>query len=254
MTKAQKFQVLPIADIKPDPKQPRKYFDPKALKELADSIKTHGVLQPLIVRKDDKGQTILVAGERRFKAAKKAELTKVPVCVLVSDDHAEVALVENLLREDLTAVEEAEAIKRLQDERGYELPDLVRVLGKGKSTISEIVSLTKLPEEIRKECRKDPTVSRRRLVEIAKHKTEKGMLGLYKRMKAQGLTSNELRERTRSKNKPKPVVITHTIETMLKQLGKLKDQTLTAGQKKALGESLGGLKVVIDETLEELKG
>jgi len=113
-----KLYEVPVIDFKNDPNQPRKYMDPQGLEELAASIRTHGILEPVLFRSGDQGWVIIVAGERRLAAAKMAGLHVIPgICV--EGNHAEIALVENLLRQDLTTVEEAEALQRLKDDQQY---------------------------------------------------------------------------------------------------------------------------------------
>src|SRR5690554_1405835 len=141
---------VPIAEIVPNPYQPRKEFPPESLEELAESIKNHGVLQPLLVRKvDEKHQ--LFAGERRLRAAKMAGLFMVPVVIKDIDDRTamEIALVENLQREDLNPLEEAEAYKKLMDEFQLTQEEIARTVGKSRSAITNTLRLLNLPEEVR---------------------------------------------------------------------------------------------------------
>ena len=175
--KGQLYQIA-IIDLKPDPNQPRKSIDPQALDELVESIRQHGILQPVLFRKGDEGEPILVAGERRLEAATKAGLTALPgICV--EGKYGEIALVENLLRQDLTAVEEAEALQRLAEEQKYSHEQLGTVIGKARQTISDILTLNRLPREIRDECRGDRTISRAALLDIARKKQERSMLKAY---------------------------------------------------------------------------
>ncbi len=136
--------------IKPSKFQPRKEFDEEALKSLAQSIKDKGVLQPLLVRKTDKGYE-LIAGERRWRASQIAGLNKVPVIQKNFDDKEvlEVALVENLLRENLSAIEEAEALQRLIDEFSNTQETLSQTIGKSRSYIANTLRLLNLPDSIK---------------------------------------------------------------------------------------------------------
>lgn len=140
---------LAISDCRTNPYQPRKTFDADALEELKVSIEEYGIIQPLIVRKSIKGYEI-VAGERRFRAAKMAGLTMVPAIVKDFDDHKmmEIALLENLQREDLTIIEEALAYKGLLDELKLTQDELSNKIGKSRSHISNTIRLLSLPDDV----------------------------------------------------------------------------------------------------------
>jgi len=165
---------IPVIDLKTDPNQPRKTLDPQALEELTASIKQVGVLQPVLFRPGDAGYLYLVAGERRFAAAKNAGLLTIPG-MYVDGSPAEIALVENLLRQDLTAVEEAEALQRLKDEQKYTDEQLSGVIGRARTTLSDILLISRLPAEIRDEARGDRKVAKSTLIEIARKKQARGM-------------------------------------------------------------------------------
>ncbi|MBB6629914.1 nucleoid occlusion protein [Clostridium algidicarnis] len=137
--------------ILPNLYQPRKYFDEEAITELAESIESYGIIQPLSVRKMREGRYELVAGERRLRAAKKLGLPKVPVIIVdISDrDSAAIALLENLQREDLNYMEESEAYFNLIKEHGYTQEQLASVIGKKQSTIANKLRLLKLSQNVR---------------------------------------------------------------------------------------------------------
>ncbi|MHB9097551.1 MAG: ParB/RepB/Spo0J family partition protein [Syntrophales bacterium] len=196
-----RLYTLPIGNIQPDPNQPRKYFDEEGLAELTQSIQDKGVIQPILVRLGEAGDVVLVAGERRLRAAQAAGLAEIPA-LFIEDKPEEISLIENSLRQNLTAVEEAEAAGRLADELKYTQEQLGRILGKKPSTISEILSLNRLPAEIRDECRVNPTCSRRVLVEIARKKQARAMITLYKKYKEKGLTSDEVRAEVKKERQP----------------------------------------------------
>ena len=187
--------------ILPDPGQPRKYFDPTALEELSSSIKQKGVLQPVIIRKDEEGRIILVAGERRLKAAKMAGLERMPA-VITRGNPLEISIIENLQRENLMAIEEAEALARMVNEHGYTQEKLAFVIGKAKSTVSETLSLNRLPNLIKDEVRRaehGAEYPRRLLVEIAKQETPEAMITLFNQAKDGKLKSEEVRSITRKR-------------------------------------------------------
>ncbi len=140
---------LNIVEVEPMLNQPRKVFDKEKLKELAESIKEQGVLQPILVVKDDEGFSI-VAGERRWRAAKLAGLKTIPAIVKDYTDSRkrQVALIENIQREDLNIIEIAKAIKELMETDGYSQAQVAKITGKNVSTISNIMRLLKLRDEI----------------------------------------------------------------------------------------------------------
>lgn len=142
---------LAVNDIIPNKEQPRKTFDEAALQELADSIKQHGVLQPLLVRPLTTGGYQLVAGERRWRASRLAELKEVPVIIKeLSDTEAmEIAIIENLQREDLNPIEEAEGLQALIDKCGFTQEEVATSVGKSRPAITNALRLLRLPEEVR---------------------------------------------------------------------------------------------------------
>ena len=139
-----------LMDIEPNREQPRKQFDEEALSELADSISKHGVLQPLLVRPLTDGSYQLVAGERRWRASRMAGLTEVPVVVkdLTDSQVAELALVENLQRENLNPLEEANGYKELGEKFGYTQEQIAEVVGKSRSAVANSLRLLALPKSV----------------------------------------------------------------------------------------------------------
>ena len=139
-----------INEIEPNSDQPRKYFDDDKLSQLSESIKQHGVIQPIIVKKDNNMYTI-IAGERRWRAAKLAGLTKVPVLIKEYTDKQvmEIALIENLQREDLNPIEEADAYQRLMEEYNLTQEQIADTLGKSRPAIANTLRLLSLPNSIK---------------------------------------------------------------------------------------------------------
>ena len=142
---------LPINEIIPNRDQPRKTFDEAALEELAERIKQHGVLQPLLVRPIPSGGYQLVAGERRWRACRMAGLNKVPVVIkeLTDTETMEIAIIENLQREDLNPIEEAEGLQALIDKCGYTQEEVAVSVGKSRPAIANSLRLLRLPQEVR---------------------------------------------------------------------------------------------------------
>ena len=146
----EELQTLPIGKVEPRRDQPRAVFDEQALQELADSIAQYGLIQPITVRKLDSGYYQIIAGERRWRAARLAGLTKVPVRVLEADDRrtAELALVENLQREDLNPIEEARGFRALMTEYGLTQEDAARSVGKSRPAVANAMRLLSLTPEV----------------------------------------------------------------------------------------------------------
>ena len=141
---------IEVGRIRPNPAQPRQHFDEDALAELADSIARHGVLQPILVRAVDEGYE-LIAGERRWRAAQRARLHSIPALVREQDDSssAELALIENVQRQDLNAIEEAEGYQALIARFGHSQENLGKLVGKSRSHVANLLRLLDLPESVR---------------------------------------------------------------------------------------------------------
>ena len=150
-TQGRKEIEIPIDEIRPNPYQPRKEFDEKALLELSHSIEQHGIFTPLLVRKSIKGYD-LIAGERRLRAAKKANLKTVPAILMDFDESEmmEIALLENIQRENLNPIEEAEAFESLVNTLGYTQEKLAERVGKSREYCANMLRLLKLPETVKK--------------------------------------------------------------------------------------------------------
>lgn len=146
----QVIEYVPLDAIEPLEEQPRHHFDEESLQELAQSIKTYGILQPVIVSLDENEKIRLIAGERRWKAAQLAGLDKIPCIVRDLKDHSrlELALIENIQRESLSAVEEARTYKKLLEEHNYSQETLASRIGKNRTTISNTIRLLTLPDKI----------------------------------------------------------------------------------------------------------
>ncbi|MBO5907535.1 MAG: ParB/RepB/Spo0J family partition protein [Clostridia bacterium] len=144
------ISTLKISMVDPKSDQPRKYFDKEALEELADSIVQNGLLQPILVREYGDGRYQIIAGERRFRASKIAGLTEIPAIILDKDDRraAEIALIENIQREDLNPLEEALAFKALAEEYDMTQEELSIKVGKSRSAVANSLRLLDLPDEV----------------------------------------------------------------------------------------------------------
>ena len=143
--------MLPISQVEPGIKQPRKRFDEESLSDLAESIRTHGLIQPLTVRRLSSGYYQIIAGERRWRASKQAGLTEVPAVIIEADDRKvmELGLIENLQREDLNPIEEALGYKALVEDYGLTQEEVARQVGKSRPAVANALRLMALPDAIR---------------------------------------------------------------------------------------------------------
>lgn len=143
---------LPISQVEPGLNQPRKRFDPETLSDLAESIRIHGIIQPLTVRRLASGYYQIIAGERRWRAAKQAGLTEVPAVIIEADDRKvmELGLIENLQREDLNPAEEARGYQVLMEEYGLTQEQVAEEMGKSRPAIANTLRLLSLPEDVLK--------------------------------------------------------------------------------------------------------
>ena len=157
---------LPLTSVRANPSQPRQHFDNDALAELAASITQHGILQPVIVKHTPDGFMIM-AGERRYRAAQIAGLTSIPALVR-DDDPMEIGIIENLQRENLSPLEEAEGLGALIDQYGYTHEALAELIGKSRPYVSNTLALRRLPDPIKRAYHETPDVSREILISVAR--------------------------------------------------------------------------------------
>jgi ParB family transcriptional regulator, chromosome partitioning protein len=191
---------VPLTSCRPNPNQPRKVFNPTALKELADSIIEHGLLQPITVKRDPKNKQgfIIVAGERRYRAFEILGRETIPA-IITSGKADEIALIENLQRESLTPIEEAEALLRLKEKYNYTQDELAKSMGKARTTVTNLLKLNNLPKRIRKECSMSNIANRSFLIELARVDDPKQQLALWQEAKERGVTVRQARIKKQSK-------------------------------------------------------
>ncbi len=187
-------RLVPIELVDPNPHQPRQVMGD--LSELISSIAEKGIIEPLVVRQ--RGERFqIIAGERRYQASVQAGLRELPVVIRDVDDTEviELALIENLQRKDLTPFEEAEALHGLADRCGYTHEDLARRLGKSRTSITESLSLTGMPDEVRNLCRLADISSKSLLLQVVRQDTPEKMTALVEKIASQGgTTRQQLRE------------------------------------------------------------
>jgi ParB family chromosome partitioning protein len=211
-------RMIPVDKIRPNPDQPRKVLG--ELRELTDSIKEKGVLEPLLVRfvpRDDCYH--IISGERRYHASRAAGLREVPCIEKIADDAEtlELALIENLQRKDLTPFEEADGLQRLAEQFEYTHDDIAKKIAKARSSVTETMSLRVIPEAVRKRCMELGIVSKSLLLQVARQPNERKMLESVHRIAQGGLTRDEARrERQEEKNagpRPQPFIFNYHPES-----------------------------------------
>jgi len=242
------IQMIPINKIKPNPEQARKYFNDAALEDLSLSIKEKGILQPILVRKNDSNEIVLVAGERRLRASNSIGLEKIPG-IFISGNPLEISLIENIQRENLSPLEEAEAYDLMINDYKYTQKELSKVIGKGRSTIAEILSLNKLPAEVKKSCR-HADISKRTLIEIVKAGNDKKMVKLFNKVTSENLASDQVRKITRSTTvKRSSNQLIKTIKAASYELSNLQVKELNEKEYLKLMEELAKLKEILQNIL-----
>ena len=255
-------QYIDINDIKPNRNQPRKKFDAEGLRELAESIKEHGIIQPLIVRRSDTGYE-LVAGERRWRAARDAEISKVPCIVreFTDEENALIAIIENMQREDLDPVEEAEGLETMMKEYGLTQEEVSRSVGKSRPYITNSLRLLKLPPHIKEKISEGAiSAGHARALLAVKSKTLQDQI--CQKIEKEGLSVRETEQLVKGGGKAKrravrsrkdPDII--AVEEKLKEIYGTKVAITTNGRKGAVEISYYGRDDLnrIIELLESVK-
>ncbi|HEY5444496.1 MAG TPA: ParB/RepB/Spo0J family partition protein [Pyrinomonadaceae bacterium] len=199
-------RMIPLDKLDPNPEQPRVDFGD--LTELTASIAEKGVLEPLLVKPNRiTGRWMIIAGERRFRSAQRAGLKEVP-CVEMEVDEgtiAEIALIENMQRKDLTVWEEADGLLALTERFGYTHDDVARKVGKSRTTVTEAMAIARIPNEVREICREGDINAKSSLLQIVRQPDDETMLSLAKQIASKGLNRNDAREARRQEMGPRVV-------------------------------------------------
>ena len=230
-------EMVEINKILSNPYQPRKDFDSKSIKELAESIKNFGIIQPLTIRPRG-GKYELIAGERRLKAAKFIGLNKVPVIIKDFDNQetAEIALVENLQRKDLDFLEEAYAYKQLIDEFELTQKELAKKIGKGQSTVANKLRILQLPNDIQKKI-KSPNISERHARILLKLEEKKEQMKVIDEIidneltvrETEDLIKNILKEKEKNENEQKIKTVFKDLRVFTNSINKTIEEMKKAG-------------------------
>jgi len=174
-----KLYSISLSDLKPDPSQPRKHIGDYELEDLKESIEKHGLLSPIIFRVDQDNQLILVSGERRYRACQALGKAQINGIFIDSEKYDEIALVDNVQREDLHPVDLAEAVQALKDRYEYTDKAVGNIIGKAHTTVCEILKLNDLIQAIRDDARKRKNLSRNALLKVARKKKESAQRKAY---------------------------------------------------------------------------
>lgn len=245
-------RLIPVDQLDPNPLQPR--VEIGDLTELTASISDRGVLEPLLVKPSEgAGRWMIIAGERRWRAARAAGLREVP-CIEMDVDEptvAEIALIENMQRKDLTPWEEADGLLALCERFGYTHEDVAKKVGKSRSTVTEALSIAALPEEIREECRRADINVKSTLLQIVRQPDIDSMREIVKEVKEKGLTRDGARAARRRQIEgetapPKPFIFKHTLPLT----GTSIELRLQGGGSSSKSEVLETLRQIV-KTLEE---
>jgi len=190
---------IDLVKLRPNPDQPRRDFNPESLRELADSIDQHGLIQPIAVARDpeDDARFIIVAGERRFRAFQLLGRESVPA-IITSGAPDEIALIENIQRENLHPLDEALALSNLMTRHNYTHAEISKVVGKARNTVTELLGLATLPQRIQDESRISDRVSKSMLIEISRLPTPDEQLSFWEQVRHGGMTVQQARAQKRS--------------------------------------------------------
>lgn len=204
-------RMISIERLEPNPNQPR--IEIGDLTDLIASIRERGVLEPLLVRPSEVGgRFMIISGERRYRAAREAGLRELPCIEMEVDDRAvaEIALIENLQRKDLTAFEEADGLLVLVERYGYTHEEISKKIGKSRSSVTESLTIASLPMDIRELCRRVDIASKSLLLQVVRLNDKDAMEAFVKRVSEQGMTRDEARKaRTQKQTRSQPYVFRH---------------------------------------------
>ena len=216
---------IPLDKIYPNPDQPRRTFDEEALEELAQSIKEHGVISPITLRKDANNQYMIIAGERRFRASKIAGLDSIPAYIRTAKDEQvmEWALIENIQREDLDAIEIALAYQRLMDEYSLTQERMSERVGKKRATVANYLRLLKLPAEIQLGI-KEKKIDMGHARAILGSASPEQQLSIYKRILQNGLPVRKVEELVSASKATQPKKISTSTNDYIHQQEQLSQQ------------------------------
>jgi ParB family chromosome partitioning protein len=246
--------LVPLRDVRPNVEQPRKHFDEEKLRELATSITAHGLLQPIVVRRMPTGFE-LVAGERRFRAAQLAGIDRLPALVREVDDPLELALIENLQREDLSPLEEAQALATLIERHGHSHREVADLLGKSRPYVSNTLALIRLPEAVKADLHRDGSpVSRELLMGVARQEDPEAAVALWRRLQLDLLSVRRFRDERAGKRPERETVreLLAATRRLNRALTRLLGEDVPAGEAPRLARALRRTERLVQRQLSAL--
>jgi ParB family chromosome partitioning protein len=240
---------IELSKLRLNPDQPRKVFNEETIKELAASIEQHGLIQPISVVTDSESQDgfMIVAGERRYRAHQHLGKTTI-TAIITKGNSDEIALIENIQREDLSPVDQAEGLANMMTKHGYKQEELAKVIGKARTTVTELLSLNTLPDEIKNECRTSDMASKSALIEIVRLGNTQDQLKFWEDMKqggvrtvraARAMKSGEKGPSVKPSTKPKKLFHTEHKASVIVQseTSQLTQEQITSALREALEQS-----------------
>lgn len=223
----------------------RKVMEAGAMAELVASVRKVGIVEPILFRQDEQFRNIVVAGGRRVEAARQAGLLTIPG-IFVAGDFQVIALIENMIRQDLTPIEEAEGLQALIGKDHYTQEELAAILGKAQNTMCETLSINNLPQEVRDDCRGERGVAKRHLVAIARKKDPENMIAAYRLLKAK-LQQAAPRGQKRDPNEAQSVLA--VLQRALRKIESVNTSGWTAADHNNFQDTLTQMRAGIDQRL-----
>lgn len=250
---------LPMADVRPDPNQPRKHFDPGELSDLARSLQENGLIQAIAVRPDDEqpGKFVIISGERRYRAAQELDWTTIRAVVLINSNPAVVALVENMQRADLTPLEQAIGVAQLIEEQDLGQGEVAKLIGVSRPTINQLLTLNTLPQAIKDEA-SSLAVSKSILIELAQIQDHELQASLWQRARNHDISVAAIKKARKDKVTAvdatpasgavrRPTPAQRALKTLDRGLQGLHEQALTEDDRHAVLDLINKLNALISE-------
>lgn len=240
---------LPLEKLRLNPANPRNQVDHQELEGLAQTIRAHGVLSPVLYQMGEDRIPEIIAGGRRVVAAKMAGCESIPALLIDGKDADEIALIENVSREDLHPVDEAEAMANILKRKKYKQADLAEIVGKAPNTVSELLRIARMPEEVKKRARQCPCISRRLLVEVSKL-SEAAMMEAIDAHAEGKCTGDDVRKKSRPASSKPCGGLVAAVSKFTEQLEEAKVDVLAEADRVSLRAVLVELQAAVGSALK----